>query len=186
MLYAIMIPLSNPVMSSSCSFPRRRSEWKQCCTVMVEAYRHLRLLHTSIIDVYTVFELLVCCLMGMWVHPYTVTPAKFKLAQILGYMFTCGVKIRPSHLLEEWKWCHNVMFEADIYLGLLPTSTLGIRNMFEPLVCCFKGIWVHPYTATPAKLAPYLGSHGHLRNENDAITSWLRLISTSDCCINPY
>ncbi len=28
--------------------------------------------------------------------------------------------------------------------------------MFEPLVCCLKGIWLHPCTVTPAKLAPDL------------------------------
>jgi hypothetical protein len=43
-----------------------------------------------------------------------------------------------------------------------------------------------PYTVTPAKLAPDLGSQGHLWSENDAITSWLRLISTSDCFIHSY
>ena len=63
-----------------------------------------------------------------------------------------------------------------------------IFKMFEPLLCCHKGIWVHPYTITPAKLAPApcLGIQVHLRGEHDAITSWLRLISTSDCFTHPY
>jgi hypothetical protein len=43
---------------------------------MAEADIHLRPLHTSIFDIYKGFALLVCCLKGMWVHPYTVTPAK--------------------------------------------------------------------------------------------------------------
>jgi hypothetical protein len=58
-------------------------------------------------------------------------------------------------------------------------------KVFEPLVCCLKGIWVHPYTVTLAKFAPDLWTLGHLRSENDAITSCMRLISTSDHFIHP-
>jgi hypothetical protein len=49
---------------------------------MVEADIHLRPLHTSILDIYKVFEPLVCFLNGIWVQPYTVTLAK--LAPDLG------------------------------------------------------------------------------------------------------
>jgi hypothetical protein len=72
------------------------------------------------------------------------------------------------------------MVEADIHLRPLHTSILDINKVFESLVRCLKAIWLHPYTVTPAKLAPDLGSQGPLRSENDAITSWLRLILTSD------
>jgi hypothetical protein len=58
--------------------------------------------------------------------------------------------------------------------------------VFEPLTCCLKGIWEHPYTDTQAKLAKDFGLLGHLWSGNDAITSWLRLISTSDCFPHPY
>jgi hypothetical protein len=78
------------------------------------------------------------------------------------------------------------MFEADIHLRLLHTSILDIYKVFEPLVCCLKDIWLHPYTITLAKLPPDLGIQVHLRSGNDAITSWLRLISTSDHFIRPY
>ncbi len=54
------------------------------------------------------------------------------------------------------------MFETDIHLWPLHTSTLDIYKVFELLVCCLKGIWVHPYTVTPAKLAPDLGILGPL------------------------
>jgi hypothetical protein len=84
-----------------------------------------------------------------------------------------------SGSLEEWKFCHNVMLEADIHFGHLPTSKLDIYKVFKPLVCCLKGIWLHPYTVTLAKLPPDLGIQVHLRSENDAMTSWLKLISTS-------
>jgi hypothetical protein len=52
--------------------------------------------------------------------------------------------------------CHYVMVEADIYLRLLPKSELDISKVFEPLACCLKGIWMHPYTNTQAKLAKIL------------------------------
>jgi hypothetical protein len=69
------------------------------------------------------------------------------------------------------------MVEADIHFIPLHTSILDIYKVFETLVCCLKGIWVHPYSFTLARLAPDLGTQGHLRSDNDAITSWLRLIS---------
>ena len=49
---------------------------------MVEADIHLKPLHTPISDIYKVFELFVCCLKVIWVHPYTVTLVK--LAPIFG------------------------------------------------------------------------------------------------------
>jgi hypothetical protein len=127
---------------------------------MFEADIHLILLYTSIADIYKVFEPLVYCLKSICLHPYIVTPAKL-----------------PPDLGSQ---CHNVMFEADIYLRLLHTSMLDISKVFETLVCCLKGIWVQPYSITPAKLPPDLGIQVHLRSGNDATMSWLRLISTSD------
>jgi hypothetical protein len=53
------------------SFPPPKSHF-----IMVEADIHLRLLLTSMIDIYKVFELLACCLKGIWVHPCTITQAK--------------------------------------------------------------------------------------------------------------
>ena len=35
-----------------------------------EADIHLRLLHTSILDIYKVFETFVCCLKGIWLHSF--------------------------------------------------------------------------------------------------------------------
>jgi hypothetical protein len=141
-------------------------EWERCNNVIFESDIHLRLLLTSIVDIYKVFEPLVCRLKGIWVHLYTVTPAKL-----------------PSDMGSQ---CHIVMFEADIYLRLLHTSILDIYKVFEPLVCCLKGIWVQPYSVTPAKLPPALGIQIHLRSRNDATTSWLRLMYTSDHFIHPY
>ncbi len=70
------------------------------------------------------------------------------------------------------------MVEADIHFRPLHTSILDICKVCETLVCCLKGIWLHPYTVTLVRLAPDLGTQGHLWCENHVITSWLRLIST--------
>ncbi len=136
-------------------------KWKWCHNIMFEADIHLRPLHTSILDIYKVFTPLVCCLKGVWLHPYTVTPAK---------------------LAPDWKWCRNIMFEANVHLRLLHTSMVDIYKVFEPLVCCLKGVWWHPYTITPVKLPPDLGS----QEWKCCPTSWLMLISTSDHFIHPY
>ncbi len=166
-------------------------EWKWCRNVIVEADIHRRPLHTSsILDICKVFDSLVCCLKGIWLHTYTVTLAK--LPPDLGIQVHLGVKMMPqrhgwgwyspqttswihirhiqsvwaigmlseghmvaplyrytgqvaprfgdSGSLEEWKWCHNVMVKADSHLRPLHPSILDIDKVFEPLVCCLKGI----------------------------------------------
>ena len=96
------------------------------------------------------------------------------------YTDQVGPRFVKSGSLVEWKWCHYIMAEADINLRPFHTSIFDIYKGFEPLECCLKGTWVHPYTVTPAKLAPDFGIWVHLWSENDVITSWFRLISTSD------
>ena len=105
------------------------------------------------------------------------------------YHYTSQVFLSFGNLsgsLEEWKNCHNVMIEADIHLRPLHTSILVIYKLFETLVCCLNGIWLHPFTITLAKLPPDLENQVHLRSRNDATTSWLRLKSTSNHFIHPY
>ncbi len=75
------------------------------------------------------------------------------------------------------------MVEADFHLRPLHMSMLDMYKVFEALVCSLKGIWLHPYTVTQAKLAPDSIRQDHLRSENDAITLSLRLIPTSDLFI---
>jgi hypothetical protein len=78
------------------------------------------------------------------------------------YTGQVGPRFGKSGPLVRWKWCHNVMVEADIHLRPLPSSIVDIYKVFETFVCCLMGVWVHPYTVTLAKLAPDLGSQGHL------------------------
>ena len=108
------------------------------------------------------------------------------VAPLYHYTSQVFLSFGNSGSLEEWKWCHNVMVEADIHLRPLHTSILVIYKVFETLVCCLNGIWLHPYTITLAKLPPDLGIQVHLRSRNDATTSWLRLTSTSNHFIHPY
>jgi hypothetical protein len=140
---------------------------------MVEANIHFRPLHTSILDISKVFETLVCCLKGIWLHPYAITLAKFPPDLRIQVHLMSGNDATTSWL--------RLIFTSDHFILIL-----DIYNMFEPLGCCLKGIWLHCYTVTLAKLPPDLGIQVHLRSENDAATSWFRLIFTSDHFIHPY
>ena len=77
------------------------------------------------------------------------------------------------------------MVEADIHLRPLHLSILGMYIVFRLLLCCLRGILAHLYTVTLAKLALDLVIQVHLRIGNDAMTSCLRLISTTDHFIHP-
>jgi hypothetical protein len=56
---------------------------------MVEADIHLRLYPTSILDIYKMFEVLVCCPTGIWVLPYFIPPAKLAPDfEILGHLWS--------------------------------------------------------------------------------------------------
>ena len=52
---------------------------------MVEADSHLKLLPTSILDIYTVFEHIDMLSIGIQLQPYIVIP--------LGFWVICGVKM---------------------------------------------------------------------------------------------
>jgi hypothetical protein len=67
------------------------------------------------------------------------------------------------------------MFDADIHLRPLPNFILDIYTVFEPLLCCLKGMRVHPHTILLAKLGHIFRILGHLWSGNNAIVSWLRL-----------
>ncbi len=150
-------------------------EWKWCHNVMVEADIRLRPLHKTIYTrhIQSVWDI------GMLSQGHMVAPLYHYTGQV-------APRFGDSGSLEEWKWCHNIMVKADIHLRPLHTTILDIYKVFETLVCCLKGIWLHPYTITLAKLPPDLGIQVHLRSGNDATTSLLRMTSTSDHFIHPY
>ena len=149
-------------------------EWKWHHNLMVDANTHLKPLHTSILDIYlSVFSI------GMLSQVQMVAPLYCYTGRIAPTFGTSGP-------LEEWKWRHNVTIEVNTHLRHLQTSILDIINVFYALIHCLKCIWLHPYTITRAKLPPDLVRQGHLRSENDVITSQLRLIPTSDLFTHPY
>ena len=147
-----------------------------CCGVMVEAANPHWLYPTSISFVWHIYNVSA---IGMLSQGSMDAPLHHYIGQV-------GPRFGKSGSLVEWKWCHNVMVEADIHFRMLNSSILDIYKVFETLLCCLKGIWLHPYTVTLAKFPPDLGIQVHLRSGNDATTSWLRLISTSDHFIHPY
>ncbi len=57
---------------------------------MFEADSHLKLLPTSILDMYNVFEHIDMLSIGLQCHPYTVIPTLLSLD--LGFWVTCLVK----------------------------------------------------------------------------------------------
>jgi hypothetical protein len=58
---------------------------------MVGANSHLKLLPTSILDIYKVFEHIGMLSIGIRYQPYTVIPTLF--SSDLGLWVTCGVKM---------------------------------------------------------------------------------------------
>ncbi len=78
------------------------------------------------------------------------------VAPLYRYTSQVSPRFRDSGSLENWKWCHNIMFEANVYLRLLHTCILDINKVFKPLVCCLKGIWLHPSSeVAPCPLLPW-------------------------------
>ena len=120
-------------------------EWEQCHNMMVEDNIHLGLLSITILDLYKLFGPLVCFLKGICVNSYRYT------GQV-------GPRFGNSGSLLEWKWWCYVMFEAFTYLRPFKASILDTYKVFELLVRCIKGIWVHSYDVTPAKFARDLGN----------------------------
>ncbi len=140
---------------------------------MVEADIHPRLLPTSELDISKVFEQLACCLKGIWVHPYTNTKAK--LAQNLDFWVSCGVEMMP--LRHGWGWYP-------------PQTGSHIRSRHTQHVWAI-GMLFHRQMGAPlyqytGQVSPSYWNLDHLWSENDAIASWLRLTSTSDCFPHPY
>ncbi len=116
---------------------------------------------------------------SVWAHWYAVH-GHMTVASI-SYTHTTWVRFWDSGSLVESKWCHYVIVEADSQLKLLPASTLDIHTVFEHIYMLCMGIWQQPLTFIPTILGSDFGILGHLwsQNQNDVITSWLKLTATS-------
>ena len=105
-------------------------ELKWCPYVMFEADIHLRPLPTSILDIFKVFEPLVCCLKGIWC---TLAPFQWpSWPQVWEFWF--------AYIVMEWKWCHYNIVEAAILFKLLPASILDIIYKVFDNIGMLKGI----------------------------------------------
>ncbi len=103
--------LSHRHMGAPLSNFLSRVEWKCCYYIMVDDDIHLRLLATSILDIYKVFDVLVCCLIGTWMHPHVITEDGWP--QILEFWVTCGVKL--IQLCDCWGW-HPTQTASHIHI----------------------------------------------------------------------
>jgi hypothetical protein len=78
------------------------------------------------------------------------------------------------------------MVEADSHLKLVPISILDIYKVIERIDMLSMGIQYQPYIFIPTLLGSDFGILGHLWSQYDVIMSWLRLMATSNCFLDPY
>ncbi len=146
------------------------STWCDCA--MVEADSHLKLLSTSILDIYKVFECIDLLSMGIQYQLYTVLPTL--LGSDFGFWVTFRVKMMS--LCHGWGWWP-------------PQTASGIH------IKHIQSVWAHWHAVRHMVAALHSFTHttclrfwvlGHLRSQNDVIMSWLRPKTTSNCFPHPY
>ncbi len=106
---------------------------------MVEADSHLKLIPTSILYMYKVFEHIDT------VHWHMV-------AALHSFTHPTWLSFWGSGSLAESKSCDYIMVEADGHLKLLPTSILDMYNVFEYIDMLSMGTQYHPYSFRPTLL----------------------------------
>ncbi len=87
--------------------------------------------------------------------------------QIWGFRFTSGLEMMPQR--HGWGW---YPLQTTSYIHIRHIQSVWAIGMLS------QGHMGAPLFRYTGRLAPDLGTHNHLCSENDAITSWLRLIST--------
>ncbi len=131
-----------------------KTEWIWHHDVMVEAVKPHWLYLTFTLYIYKVFEHLKMLWISSWIRPYNDTPVDS------GPRFwETGVKPR---------WLH-------------PTSTIYIYKVFEHLKMLWISSWMWPYNDTLADGGPRFWEIGVRLSGYDAMMSWLRLLSPTDC-----
>ena len=113
---------------------------------------------------------------SVWAHWYAVHWCMVKALH--SYIHSTWLRCWGTGSLVESKWYHYVMVEADSHLRLLPTSLWDIYKVFEYIDMLSIDIWLKPYTDITTLLGSNVGVLGHLRSQNNVITSWLRLTAT--------
>ncbi len=95
--------------------------------------------------------------------------------QILNLWVTCGVEMMP--LSDGWGW-YPPQTASQIWARYIQ-SVWAIDILTQGHI----GAPLYQYTG---QVGPNVWNLGHFLGGNDVITSWLRLISTSDCFPHPY
>jgi hypothetical protein len=98
---------------------------------MVEADNHLKLIPTSILDIYKVFEHIDMLSIGI--------PT---VSALRNYTHPTWLRVWGSGSLVESKWGQYVLVEVKSHLRLLLTSILGIYKVFEHIDMLSIGIQV--------------------------------------------
>ena len=78
------------------------------------------------------------------------------------------------------------MVEATILFKMLPASIIDTYKVVEHIDMLSIGMGQQPYSVIPTLLSSDYGDLGHLWSQHDVITSWLRLLSYSNCLSHPY
>jgi hypothetical protein len=143
---------------------------------MVEAEDHLKLLSTSILDMYNVFEHIDMLSIGIQYQPYTVIPTLLLGSDfgVLGHFWSQNDVIMS--------WLRQTVTSNS---KLLSTSTFEIYKVIEHIDVLSVGIWLQLYTVLPTLLGSDFGVLGHFWSQNDVITSGLMLTATSNCFLPP-
>ncbi len=132
-------------MAYGCTLiPLHRSSWPQIwedrVTYGVKMMSHCGWylpLHTSLLDIYKVFELLVCCLKGIRFHPYPFTPTK----------------LAPEQGIQGPEWSENDAIALWLTLIWYPTQTASYIHIRLPFLFWFQHLNYHLLLIVESKIS---------------------------------
>jgi hypothetical protein len=108
--------------------------------------------------------------MGIWVHPYTVTPLQ------VGVDFgKIGVGLGPSDVVMSW-------LRLQTPVDCIPHPYHMYTKCFSTLICCG---WAYGCPLTLLSLCNFR-KIGVGLSPCDVVMSWLRLQTPVDCIPHPY
>ena len=112
--------------------------------------------------------------MGIWVHPYTVTPLQ------VGVSFRKnGVGLSPSDVATSW-------LRLQTPVDCIPHPYHIYTKCFSTLICCG---WAYGSTLTLLRMCRSgvdFWKIGVWLSPSDVVMSWLRLQTPVDCIPHPY
>ncbi len=112
--------------------------------------------------------------MGIWVHPYTVTPLQV------------GGRFLDNWGRSEPEWCYNVMSDASNPMDCIPHPYHIYTKSFSTLIWCG---WAYGSTLTllcRCRSGVNFWKIGAGLSPSDVAMSWLMLQTPVDCIPHPY